>query len=814
MTTRLQISVFRLLALALAVTALPLSAEMPDGVSPGEVDHIAEVEARCPTFIWGAVPGAETYQLVGYRLPEGMEAGEVDLSRAEQVLYSEVPGNATSWTPNLADCLVPGESYVWFVRAVDRDDQGDVVEASEWSYGRFFSISPLPSAREVEEALDVLRRYLGQQSGRLPVDDRSVEASAAGTGRPAPSERRAEHLEEPKSVTSAKAAISGSLSDTTGETYGVVGISNSANGAGLGAANTNGGPDLVLDGSADGQISTRLSQSGIDRRDTTPQTFNIENTKGGGIKLRVEGVDVVTTATDQDTLGSLSCGSGLIARWTGAVWACSSDNDTPPRDPGNQLSLAGNALDVVEGPGSGLDADTLDGVSSAGFATAGHVHFGQTWTGSATDGLKIENNGSHGLHARSIAGSGITYGLYGVSYSTAGKGLYASATATTGETYGVHGSSSSVDGRGVYGQTTASSGATFGVLGIASSTSGTGVLGHANAASGSTSGVAGKSASTEGVGVWGDASALTGDTYGVVGSADSSAGVGVYGHADHASGSTRGVLGESSSSNGRGVVGEATADSGETYGVMGLTYSPTGAGVYASNSNLTGPDLALGGHEGFITATSESYSHLSAISNGNVNLFMDHDDDFDAQFSIYESSVRIFTVDHDGDVFADRGYHCGIDFDCSGGDCSEVELEPCFVDNSPADFAEMLPVMESPELGPGDVLVVDRQGMLARNSEAYEPTVVGVYSTRPSYLGNSAKAGTEGYAPLAILGVVPVKVTDANGPIQPGDMLVSSATPGHAMRSGPDPPQGTVLGKALDGLEQGRGTIRTIVMLQ
>jgi len=60
----------------------------------------------------------------------------------------------------------------------------------------------------------------------------------------------------------------------------------------------------------------------------------------------------------------------------------------------------------------------------------------------------------------------------------------------------------------------------------------------------------------------------------------------------------------------------------------------------------------------------------------------------------------------------------------------------------------------------------------------------------------------------------PIKVSAENGPIRPGDLLVTSATPGHAMRAGDKPPQGTVIGKALGGLDHGTGVFRVLVTLQ
>ncbi|MBU1749618.1 MAG: hypothetical protein KKA73_18190, partial [Chloroflexi bacterium] len=82
------------------------------------------------------------------------------------------------------------------------------------------------------------------------------------------------------------------------------------------------------------------------------------------------------------------------------------------------------------------------------------------------------------------------------------------------------------------------------------------------------------------------------------------------------------------------------------------------------------------------------------------------------------------------------------------------------------------------------------------------------------YLGGGEHRGQEGYVPLAVAGIVPVKASAENGPIQPGDLLVASATPGHAMKASPNPPVGTVIGKALAGLDAGSGLILMLAMLQ
>jgi hypothetical protein len=59
------------------------------------------------------------------------------------------------------------------------------------------------------------------------------------------------------------------------------------------------------------------------------------------------------------------------------------------------------------------------------------------------------------------------------------------------------------------------------------------------------------------------------------------------------------------------------------------------------------------------------------------------------------------------------------------------------------------------------------------------------------------------------------KVDAEPGPIAFGDLLTSSATPGHAMRAAePGRAFGAVIGKALGACASGRGLIPVLVALQ
>jgi len=110
----------------------------------------------------------------------------------------------------------------------------------------------------------------------------------------------------------------------------------------------------------------------------------------------------------------------------------------------------------------------------------------------------------------------------------------------------------------------------------------------------------------------------------------------------------------------------------------------------------------------------------------------------------------------------------------------------------------------------------NRQLTLA--TQSYSTLVAGIYSTKPGVLATTHKmdeAGFQGEVPLAVVGIVPCKVSAENGAIERGDLLVTSSTPGHAMK-GTDRNRmlGAVVAKALEPLSEGKGVIQVLVTLQ
>jgi hypothetical protein len=134
------------------------------------------------------------------------------------------------------------------------------------------------------------------------------------------------------------------------------------------------------------------------------------------------------------------------------------------------------------------------------------------------------------------------------------------------------------------------------------------------------------------------------------------------------------------------------------------------------------------------------------------------------------------------------------------------------------DVAEWVKASGSP--AEGTVVVIDatdQNGVVASNAP-YDTRVAGVVSPKPGLLlGEPGK----GRAKVAHSGRVKVKVDAKYGSIAIGDLLVTSSTPGYAMRSEPVSVggvaihrPGTLIGKALEPLAEGQGEILVLLTLQ
>jgi hypothetical protein len=73
----------------------------------------------------------------------------------------------------------------------------------------------------------------------------------------------------------------------------------------------------------------------------------------------------------------------------------------------------------------------------------------------------------------------------------------------------------------------------------------------------------------------------------------------------------------------------------------------------------------------------------------------------------------------------------------------------------------------------------------------------------------------DGKHPVALSGRVYCWADAAYGAIEPGDLLTTAPTPGHAMKvTEPIKAHGATLGKAMTSLKEGRGLVLVLVTLQ
>lgn len=132
-----------------------------------------------------------------------------------------------------------------------------------------------------------------------------------------------------------------------------------------------------------------------------------------------------------------------------------------------------------------------------------------------------------------------------------------------------------------------------------------------------------------------------------------------------------------------------------------------------------------------------------------------------------------------------------------------------------ADLAEQFGI-DGPSQ-PGAVVVLSGNDRVRLSDTAYDRKVAGIVSGAGSYrpaLVMDRQDG-DGRLPLALTGKVWCLADADHGAIAVGDLLTTSATPGHAMVA-TDPARafGAVIGKALGGLVAGRALIPVLVSLQ
>jgi len=115
-------------------------------------------------------------------------------------------------------------------------------------------------------------------------------------------------------------------------------------------------------------------------------------------------------------------------------------------------------------------------------------------------------------------------------------------------------------------------------------------------------------------------------------------------------------------------------------------------------------------------------------------------------------------------------------------------------------------------------MVLGTNGALRQSDRIYDKRVAGVISGAGDYkpgiiLGK--QQAQKNRVSIALLGKVYCKVDAQGSPIEVGDLLTTSATPGHAMKAQDSQKAfGAVIGKALQPLRNGHGLVPILITLQ
>ena len=276
--------------------------------------------------------------------------------------------------------------------------------------------------------------------------------------------------------------------------------------------------------------------------DAYGNTFGVVGSTNSGVGIGVRGINKSTTGIALGISGETYSSEGVAVKGiatssTGSTVGVGGEVSSPNGTGvvGFSTSTTGSAVGVW-----GI-SNALDGTGVSGESKWIGVRGVNSYNTSNGFGVKGEVNSPNAIavmgESKSQTGDGV--GVKGTSVSSSGKGVLGENRSTTGSNYGVYGFSASSSGTGVYGESNyigvygKSTSSTSGSAGVYGETTGTGnfvsaVTGFASNKSGVNTGVYGLTASPTGIGVYGFGGAMTGSCMGIVGSTNSADGFSGY----------------------------------------------------------------------------------------------------------------------------------------------------------------------------------------------------------------------------------------------------------------------------------------------
>jgi hypothetical protein len=283
------------------------------------------------------------------------------------------------------------------------------------------------------------------------------------------------------------------------------------------------------------------------------------------------------------------------------------------------------------------------------------------------------------------------------------------------------------------------------------------------------------------------------------------------------------------------VAGEIRSTGGFRFpdGSIQMTAAGSGGGGGTITSVVAGTGLSGGGSSGAVTLTNADPGSAQSIfknvaNSAGATQFSAGSNNDSIRFQgnggttvSFDAATKKVIIDGSTSTLSAANISAGQFGQNTGGGNYTFAGNVTVNGNIAAKYQDVAEWVDSSQaLTPGTVVVLDsdRSNQVIAATQSYDSHVAGVISLQPGLaLGEQG----EGRVLVATTGRVKVKVDATNGPIQIGDLLVTSDREGFAMKSlaieiggARIHRPGTLIGKALEPLAKGTGEILVLLSLQ
>ncbi len=264
-------------------------------------------------------------------------------------------------------------------------------------------------------------------------------------------------------------------------------------------------------------------------------------------------------------------------------------------------------------------------------------------------------------------------------------------------------------------------------------------------------------------------------------------------------------------------VGEGIGTSDATLISKNTSTSGGNACYFESNANQTTTILKQNGTGAMLKLIGPGSDHddFRVYNDGTVEMFNDNHTrtirlDPSENGTTTGSQITLYGADGSTTIEIDGDYN-------GKGRISTEELQI----TGGSDLSEYFSITDNNNVKPGMLVSIDPEhpGKLKVTSRAYDKKVAGIVSgannIKPGLIMRQKGTIADGSYLIALSGRVYCHADASRNPIEVGDLLTSSSTPGYAMKAiDSDKAKGAIIGKAMTPLRSGKGTVLVLVTLQ